>query len=313
MTLAVFSWIVTLLFGIGLYLVSRQVLEIAADLVSGLVGYLRRQFQPRAMRRLIAFQEQGVAQSDAKEQKSLSPGLILYGLSQLRVAWIALGVLAALIFADALLSPVALTVILVGGELYCAQVRSQHLRRLDEDAANLIVQFSSRYPISRSLIRTLTDSVSTLPGGAVRRATEKCLARLNMNQETNLAVQPLRDAGAEHSLSHVVLARFAGLLADVQDTNQEVFLDTLRLLQEEVESRMELHQQSRQSLTLVRSTTRVLQVVVVAAALAASLLPNWRFYFVENMKNWMLFVSMLGVAALGSFYVEAELRQLEAG
>ncbi|PIZ26382.1 MAG: hypothetical protein COY47_00825, partial [Chloroflexi bacterium CG_4_10_14_0_8_um_filter_57_5] len=130
---------------------------------------------------------------------------------------------------------------------------------------------------------------------------------------TNLAVQPLRDAGAEHSLSHVVLARFAGLLADVQDTNQEVFLDTLRLLQEEVESRMELHQQSRQSLTLVRSTTRVLQVVVVAAALAASLLPNWRFYFVENMKNWMLFVSMLGVAALGSFYVEAELRQLEAG
>ena len=111
----------------------------------------------------------------------------------------------------------------------------------------------------------------------------------------------------------MVLARFAGLLADVQDTNQEVFLDTLRLLQEEVESRMELHQQSRQSLTLVRSTTRVLQVVVVAAALAASLLPNWRFYFVENMKNWMLFVSMLGVAALGSFYVEAELRQLEAG
>ena len=307
MTPAVFSWIVTLLFGIGLYLLSRQAFEIAADLAAGLVGYLRRQFQPRAMRRLVAFQEQAGVQLEAKDQKSLSLRLILYGLSQLRLAWIALGVLAALIFADALLSPVALTVILVGGELYCAQVRSQHLRRLDEDAANLIVQFSSRYPISRSLIRTLGDSVSTLPGGAVRRATEKCLARLNMNQETNLAVQPLRDAG------HVVLARFAGLLADVQDTNQEVFLDTLRLLQEEVESRMELHQQSRQSLTLVRSTTRVLQVVVVAAALAASLLPNWRFYFVENMKNWMLFVSMLGVAALGSFYVEAELRQLEAG
>ena len=122
MTPAVFSWIVTLLFGIGLYLLSRQAFEIAADLAAGLVGYLRRQFQPRAMRRLVAFQEQAGVQLEAKEQKSLSLRLILYGLSQLRLAWIALGVLAALIFADALLSPVALTVILVGGELYCAQV-----------------------------------------------------------------------------------------------------------------------------------------------------------------------------------------------
>lgn len=57
---------------------------------------------------------------------------------------------------------------------------------------------------------------------------------------------------------------------------------------------------------------RALQAVVVAAMTAASLLPNGRSYFVASSRNWMLFVGMLVVAALGSFYVEAELRLLEA-
>ena len=301
-----FSWIVTLLFGIGLYLTCRQLIEIAVDLIAGLADLVRRAWLPRAAHRLLALQD--AASNPAREEKEgFSVPALARNLAQWRPFWIALAALAALLLFDPLLSPLALSVILAGGELYRAQVRSQHLRRLDEDAANLIVQFSSRYPINRSLLRTLNDAVSTLPDGAVRRAAMNCVARLSMNQETAKAVGPLRDSG------HVVLARFAGLLADVQDTNQEVFLDTLRLLGEEVESRMELRQQSRQSLTLVRSTTRVLQVVVVAAALAASVLPNWRFYFVENARNWTLFVSMLGAAALGSFYVEAELRQLEAG
>ena len=52
-------WIVTMLFALGVYLFSRQALEIASDLVSGLVGYLRRQFQPRAMRRLVTDQTGG--------------------------------------------------------------------------------------------------------------------------------------------------------------------------------------------------------------------------------------------------------------
>jgi len=301
-----FYWIVTMLFALGVYLLSHQVFEIATDLVAGLVGYLRRQFQPTAIRRLIAFQEQAGLQQYAKEKKSLSLRLILYSLSQLRVVWIVLAVLVALIVADALLSPVALIVILVGGELFRAQAFSRRMARLNEDAANLIVQFGSRYPLTRSMTRTLRDAADTLPGGVVRQAVEQSVIRLNMNQNSVEAMKPLR------AIAHPVIDRFTSLVADVQDTNQEVFMDTLRLLREDVESRLELRQQARQSLTLVRGTTRALQAVVVAAMTAASLLPNWRSYFVDNPRNWMLFVGMLVIAALGSFYVEAELRLLEA-
>ena len=303
---AIFYWIVTMLFALGVYLLSRQAFEIAVDLVAGLVGYLRRQYQPGMMRRLIALQEQAGVQPDAKEKGSLSFRLILYSLSQSRVVWIVLGVLAAWIFSDALLSPVALIVIIVGGELFRAQVFSRRMTRLNEDAANLIVQFGSRYPLTRSVSRTLRDAADTLPDGMIRQAVEQSVIRLNMNQNTVEAMKPLR------AIAHPVMDRFTSLVADVQDTNQEVFLDTLRLLREDVESRLELHALSRQSLTLVRGTTRALQAVVVAATTAASLLPNWRSYFVASSRNWMLFVGMLVVAGLGSFYVEAELRLLEA-
>ena len=209
---AIFYWIVTILFALGVYLLSRQAFEIVADLAAGLVGYLRRRFQPRVMRRLIVFQEQAGVQPDEKEKKSLSLRLILYGLSQLRVAWIALGVLAALIFADALYSPVALTVILVGGELFRAQAFSRRMARLNEDAANLIVQFGSRYPLTRSMTRTLRDAADTLPGGVVRQAVEQCVIRLNMNQNSVEAMKPLR------AIAHPVIDRFTSLVADVQDT-----------------------------------------------------------------------------------------------
>ena len=306
MNLTLFSWMLAGLVCVGLFLVLRQLLDIVADLSSGLAGTLRRRWLPGAARRLLAFQG---TSPEPREKKGdvISLRVLLESLVMWRPTWITAGTLAALLLADRLLSPLAFTVIAVAGELFRSQRRAAQLRKLDADAAHLIVQFHSRYPLNRSLQRTLNDSISILPTGSIRRAAAECLARLNMNQKALDAVQPLRE------IRHPVVARFARLLADVQDTNQEVFLDTLRLLKEEVESRMELHQQSRQSLTLVRSTARVLQAVVVAAATAASLLPDWRLYFVASSRNWMLFLGMLGVAALGSFYIEAELRQLEAG
>jgi len=69
----------------------------------------------------------------------------------------------------------------------------------------------------------------------------------------------------------------AGMIAEVQDTNQDVFLETLRLLQEEVESKLDLRQQARQSLALVRGTARALQAVVVAAMKSGNFKQNRSF------------------------------------
>ena len=88
-------------------------------------------------------------------------------------------------------------------------------------------------------------------------------------------------------------------------------MKTLEILRKEVEGRMDLHRQARQSLTLVRSTTRLLQGVAVAAMIVASLLPNWRYYFIASPQNWLLFLGMLVIVLLSTFYMETEMHQLE--
>ena len=231
--------------------------------------------------------------------------LTLAGLTQWRPFWIFLSILAALVLADSLRSPLALSVVLAGGELYRSASRSHRMQHLNEDASNLIVQFTSRYPINRSLGKTLKDVSSALPGGEVRSAVEDCLNRLQMNQKPGEALKLMK------ALDYPALNRFARLLGNVQDTNQDVFMKTLEILRKEVEGRMDLHRQARQSLTLVRSTTRFLQAVAVAAMAVASVLPNRRTYFISSPQNWLLFLGMLAVALLSSFYMEAELHQLE--
>jgi len=230
---------------------------------------------------------------------------LLLGLMQWRPFWIAGAVLAALLLGDSLRSPLAFAVILTVGELYRSAYRSRRLQRMNEDSSNLIIQFASRYPISRSLANTLRESTKTLPGREVRRAVEACLARMATNQELSEALLPLQ------TIRYPALERFARVLSGAQDTNQDLFIKTLDILRAEVESHMDLHRQARQSLTLIRGTARILQAVVVIAMIIASVLPNWSHYFTASGKNWLLFIGMIATSMLGSFYVEAELRQLE--
>jgi hypothetical protein len=297
-------WILLLLYGLGTFLLAQQALDLVFDLLSGLGGLLQRRLQPAAVRRLKEFQQLSGVQPGAASVEARRKATLL-GLLQWRPFWIAAAGIAALLLSDSLRSPLAGTVILVAGELYRSTYRSRRLQRLNEDAGNLIVQFSARFPITRSVAKTLKDAFTSLPGGEVRTAVEACLRRLQMNQAMTEVIQPLE------RLDYPALNRFAQLLASVQDTNQDVFVKTLDILKNEVEGRMELHRQARQSLTLVRSTARILQAVVVVAAVLSSTLPNWRSYFVQSTRNWLLYAGMLAVASLGSLYVEAELRQME--
>ena len=302
----VYFWATVALFGLGLYLLLRQALEIIFDLLAGLAGYLERRFRPVALRRLEAFQQQTGMPVEEKD-KATSLLLILSGLSHWLPFWIVLAALAALILYDPLRSPLAFAVILTSGELYRSSFRSIRLQKMNEDASSLILQFASRYPLSRSLAKTLKATSASLPGGEVRRAMEACLRRLQMNQKVSEAMKPLQ------LLAFPVLSRFGQVLSSAQDTNHEIFMKTLEILRNEVEGRLDLHRQARQSLTLVRGTVRVLQVVAALALAVASTLPNWRPYFLAGAKNWMLFAGILGIAVLGSLYVEAEMRQMEVG
>ena len=173
-------WIGTLLFGLGLYLIFQEAFGFAAGLLVGFAGYLRRRFAPRTFQRLLKLQAQDDS-SQKQNQGGLSIRRLLYGLGQLRITWLVLAVLAALILMDKMLSILALVVLLVGGELYRSQAFSRRAAKLNEDSGNLILQFESRYPVSRSLTKTLRDSAASLPGGGVREATEECIARLSMN------------------------------------------------------------------------------------------------------------------------------------
>ena len=131
------------------------------------------------------------------------------------------------------------------------------------------------------------------------------IRRLDLNQPVDKAVEPFQRLPV-HSMQQLAV-----ILSNAQKTTPTVFQDTLEMLRLDVESRRELHNLSRQSLTLVRSTARVLQAVLAGALIFVSLAPNWRLYFVSSTSHLVSFLVALGAGALGSLYIEAEIQLLE--
>jgi len=300
----VIPWLSLLLAGISSYLLAWTGLDILVDLGGGLIKYVHRQLKPRVMFRLIEYREEIGEPSSTQDDLFTAKSLFTLALES-RPVWIVSGMCLALIVHDVMLSPLLALLIPLIAEFYRTHVHRRRRRRMDEDASNLVMQVESRYPLNRSLVRTLTETLATLPQGRVREALTVCIRKLEMNAEIVAAFEPLKRLG------HPSLDRLAGILVRAQDTRQEIFLDTLRLLREEVESRIDLRRQARRSLTVVFITTRVLQVVLVIAFLIVSLFPTWRTYYTSIPKNWIIMIVALTVAALGSVYVEMEMRQLE--
>lgn len=300
----VIPWLSLLLAGIGSYLLAWTGLDILTDLGSGLIKYFHRQLKPRVMFRLIEYREE-IGEPSSTQDDLFTPKRLFALALESRPVWIVSGMCLAFIIHDVMLSPLLALLVPLMAEFYRTHVHRLRRRRMDEDASNLVMQVESRYPLNRSLVRTLTEALATLPEGRVRQVLAICVHKLEMNAEIAAAFEPLKRLG------HPSLDRLAGALAHAQDTRQEIFLDTLRLLREEVESHMDLRRRARRSLTVVFITTRVLQVVLVIAFLIVSLLPAWRTYYTGIPKNWIIMVVALTVAALGSVYVETEMRQLE--
>jgi len=303
MILAV-PWLSLLLVGVSGYLLAWTGLEILADLIHGLKGYVQRRLRPRMIRRIVDFQVSHEHLPSSQEETLTTRNLFLLAVEN-RPLWIAVGLLLALAIHDEILSPLLLFLIPVSAELYRTQVHRHRRQKIDEDVSNLVIQVEARYPLNRSLSRTLKEGLAALPEGVVNQALMVCIGKLDMNADIADALEPLRN------LAHPSLNRLTGALARAQDTRQEVFLDTLRLLREEVESRMQLRRHARRSLTVVFITTRVLQIVLVIASLVVGLVPAWRTYYTASPKNWLGMMVALFVATAGSVYVELEMRDLE--
>ena len=302
--IAVIPWLSLILVSVGCFLLALSGLIQLVDWGTGLYGYLHRRLRPEVVRRIMAYQESQMDQPQSEREAISFKSLLVVGLEN-RTLWIALGILVALMVHDVMLSSVFLLLVPLSAELYRTQVHRQRNRRLDEDASNLVLQVEARYPLHRSLARTLAEALTTLSEGVVYRAVQACIHKLEMKTDIEEALEPLMRLG------HPSLSRLTLALTHAQDTQQKIFLDTLNLLREEVESRMDLRRHARRSLTVVFLTTRALQAVLVIASLVVSLIPAWRSYYTSSPNHWMLMMVSLVVAGLGSLYVEIEMRQLE--
>ncbi len=301
MKLTIYFWLATALTTVGITTLVSLSLQILIDLGLGGIGWLKRRFQSGAGYRLAGLQTEPEMLAAESVQRSLHFRLLLFSL----YFWAIASVLAALLIFDPMLSPILLFIIQVAGLLYRSQQRQQRLARLNRQTGDLILQFAARYPLVRSVGQALQAAHQQLPEGEIRQTTADVIRRIQLNQPVDRAVKPFEQ------LPVPSLHQFAVILAHAQLTTPAIFQDTLEMLRGDVEGRRELHNLSRQSLTLIRSTARVLQAVLAGALIFVSTASSWRMYFENSFSHLIIFWAAAGLGVLGSLYIESEIQFLE--
>jgi len=301
MKLTIYFWLATALVAVGTTTLTALSLQTVIDLGLGGIGWLKRRFQPGGVYRLAGLQTDLEMLVTEPGKGSLNQSLFLFSPYILAIV----SALAALLVFDPMLSPVLFVIVQVVGVLYRSQQRQQRLARLNRRTGDLILQFASRYPLVRSIGQALQAAHQQLPEGEVRQTTAAVIRRIQLNQPMNQAVEPF------DQLPIPSLHQFAVILAYAQQTTPTVFQDTLEMLRADVEGRQELHNLSRQSLTLIRSTARVLQAVLAGALIFVSTASGWRMYFEGSLSHLIIFFAAAGLGVLGSLYIESEIQLLD--
>ena len=301
MKLDIYFWIATALAAVGITTLVSLGLQTLMDLGLGGIGWLKHRFQPGAVYRLAGLQTEPEILATEAGQRSLDWRLFLFS----PYFWAISSALAALLAFDPLLSPVLLVIVQVAGVLYRSQQRQQRLARLNRRTGDLILQFAARYPLVRSVGQALQAAHQQLPDGEVRQTTADVIRRIQLSQPVGRAVKTFEQ------LPVPSLQQFAVILAHAQQTTPVIFQDTLEMLRGDIEGRRELHNLSRQSLTLIRSTARVLQAVLAGALIFVSTASSWRMYFEDSLSHLLFFLAATGLGVLGSLYIESEIQLLE--
>jgi hypothetical protein len=301
MKLVIFFWLATALIVVGITTLTALSLQTLIDLGLGGIGWFKRRFQFDTVYRLAGLQTEFEILATEPGQRLLNLGLLLLS----PYFWAIVSTLVALLVFDPMLSPILFVIVQIAGVLYRSQQRQQRLARLNRRTGDLILQFTSRYPLVRSVGQALQAAHQQLPEGEMRQATTAVIRRIQLNQPVGQAMEPFEQ------LPTPSLQQFAVILAHAQQTTPAIFQDTLEMLRADVEGRRELHNLSRQSLTLIRSTARVLQAVLAGALIFVSTATGWRMYFEASFSHLIIFWVAAGLGVLGSLYIESEIQLLE--
>ena len=206
---------------------------------------------------------------------------------------------------DLLLSPL----ILLFGLLIFAwmnyQERQSERSRVNEDAEMAALQMRSLLAVDRSLLNALNGI--TLPDGVLKQSIQKVVARLQMHQPPEQAIQAL------HGLPGNVTARLAALIGNSARITDEIQTSLLVALEQEAHRQKLLRSKMTQTLALVRGTIRLLQGVVAAAVCFVLLNPTWRNFFLQDIPHRTLLTVLLVCSIVASLYFEYEVYQMGSG
>lgn len=206
---------------------------------------------------------------------------------------------------DLLLSPL----ILLFGLLIFAwmnyQERQSERSRVNEDAEMAALQMRSLLAVDRSLLNALNGI--TLPDGVLKQSLQKVVARLQMHQPPEQAIQALQ------GLPGNVTARLAALIGNSARITDEIQTSLLVALEQEAHRQKLLRSKMTQTLALVRGTIRLLQGVVAAAVCFVLLNPTWRNFFLQDIPHRTLLTVLLVCSIVASLYFEYEVYQMGSG
>ena len=211
----------------------------------------------------------------------------------------------ALAVHDLMLSPLVLMIGMAILAWSNFQQKQFERAQINEDAEAVALQIRYLMSVDHSLLNALMRV--KLPMGVMNRAIEQVASRLRMHQPPSQAAQAFK------GLPGNVTSRLAALIANNAQLTDEIQEELLVSLEQEAHRQKLLRSKTRQTLSLVRGTIRLLQGVVAASISFVMLSPAWRDFFLQDISHRVLLAVMICGVALASLYFEFEVYQLSYG
>lgn len=206
---------------------------------------------------------------------------------------------------DFMLSPIVLLIGLIILIWINFQQKQVERAQINEDAEAVALQIRSLMSVDHSLLNALMKV--KLPVGVMNHTIEQVASRLRMHQPPAQAAQSLK------GLPGNVTSRLSALIANNAQLTEEIQDELLVSLEQEAHRQKLLRSKTRQTLSLVRGTIRLLQGVVAASVSFVVLSPAWRDFFLQDAPHRVLLAVMICGVVLASLYFEYEVYQLSFG
>jgi hypothetical protein len=206
---------------------------------------------------------------------------------------------------DFMLSPLVLLIGLIILIWINFQQKQVERAQINEDAEAVALQIRSLMSVDHSLLNALMKVKLSM--GVMNHAIEQVASRLRMHQPPAQAAQALK------GLPGNVTSRLSALIANNAQLTEEIQEELLVSLEQEAHRQKLLRSKTRQTLSLVRGTIRLLQGVVAASVSFVVLSPAWRDFFLQDAPHRVLLAVMICGVVLASLYFEYEVYQLSFG